>query len=166
MRPACYYSIFLIALFLSKPLAFRERDTGLNVIILQGKVIRIQDGDTFQLFHEKPFTVRLAHIDCPEKGQPFGAKAKQFASRLCFGKTVLVYTDGTTDRNKRIVGEIILPDGTNVNKEMVKNGLAWHFKKYSKNKEYAALEEAARKAKLGLWADPNPIPPWLWRKLR
>ena len=52
----------------------------------------------------------------------------------------------------------------NINKELVKNGLAWHFKKYSSDVEYAKLERQARKSKVGLWKEKNPIAPWDWRK--
>ena len=64
----------------------------------------------------------------------------------------------------RLISEIILEDGTNVNKEMVKSGLAWHYKKYSSNLEYARLEELAMKNKVGLWSDPNAVSPWSFRK--
>ena len=67
------------------------------------------------------------------------------------------------DKEKEI-SEIILEDGTNVNKEMVKSGLAWHYKKYSSNLEYARLEELAMKNKVGLWSDPNAVSPWSYRK--
>lgn len=131
----------------------------------EGKVTAIKDGDTYNvLYNNIEQTIRLAHIDCPEKKQPFGSSAKQFASDLCFGKTVTVQNEGKTDRNKRIIGEIILQEGTNVNKELIKNGLAWHFKKYSTNNEYAQLEIEARKDKIGIWSDPHPIAPWNWRK--
>jgi len=129
------------------------------------KVIGIKDGDTFVLLIEgKEQVVRLAHIDCPEKKQPFGTKAKQFASDLCFGKYVTLITNNKYDRNKRLIAEILLPDGRNINKELVKNGLAWHFKKYSTNDEYAKIEIETRINKIGLWSDPNPIAPWNWRK--
>lgn len=130
----------------------------------EGKVTAIKDGDTYKvLYAGSERTIRLAHIDCPEKKQPFGNRAKQFASDICFGKIVTVKTEGKTDRNKRIIGEIILQDGTNVNKELVRNGLAWHFKKYSTDNEYAQLETEARQKQIGLWADKEQIPPWEWR---
>ena len=47
---------------------------------------------------------------------------------------------------------------------MIKQGMAWHFKKYSTDPLYASLEIAARKNKTGLWQDANPTPPWEWRK--
>ena len=130
----------------------------------EGKVTAIKDGDTYKVLYDgSEKTIRLAHIDCPEKKQPFGSKAKQFASDICFGKTVTVKTQGKTDRNKRIIGEIILQDGTNINKELVRNGLAWHFRKYSNDNEYSQLETEARQKQVGLWSDKKPIAPWEWR---
>lgn len=131
------------------------------------KVIGVKDGDTIELLMDgKPQVVRLSNIDCPEKKQPFGNNAKQFVSDLCFGKMVEVSGNGKKDRNKRLIAEIILSDGTNINKELVKNGLAWHFKKYSKDNSYDILEKQAKKLKLGLWKDKNPTAPWDWRRSR
>lgn len=142
----------------SDVISYEENQTGY-------KVIGIKDGDTFVLLMDgKEQTVRLAHIDCPEKKQPFGNKAKQFAADLCFGKNVTLINDNKFDRNKRLITEMFLLDGTNINKELVKNGLAWHFKKYSDNKEYAQLEIEAQKNRTGLWSETTPVAPWNWRK--
>ena len=131
------------------------------------KVIGVKDGDTVEILMDgKPQVVRLSHIDCPEKKQPFGNNAKQFASDLCFGKKVKLSTGWKKDRNKRLLAEIILSNGKNLNKELVKNGFAWHFKKYSKDNSYDDLEQQARKLKLGLWNDKSPTAPWEWRKSR
>ena len=131
----------------------------------EGKVTGIIDGDTYKVFYNgSEQTIRLAHIDCPEKKQPFGSKAKQFASDICFGKNVFVKSEGKKDRYNRIIAEIILQDDTNINKELVKNGFAWHFKKYSDNQEYAELEVKARNNQVGIWSEPNPTAPWDWRK--
>lgn len=129
------------------------------------KVIGIKDGDTYVvLIDGKEQVIRLEHIDCPEKKQPFGTKAKQFASDLCFGQFVQLNHKNKFDRNKRLIAEIILLNGTTVNKELVNNGLAWHFKKYSDNEEYAELEIKARNNQIGIWSEQNPIAPWNWRK--
>jgi micrococcal nuclease len=71
-----------------------------------------------------------------------------------------VKSNGKIDRYKHLLAEIILANGTNVNKTLVKNGLAWYFKKYSKDLDYANLEIAAKQKKIGLWIDKNPIAPW------
>ncbi|MEX0635134.1 MAG: thermonuclease family protein [Ferruginibacter sp.] len=132
--------------------------------IFEGKVVAIKDGDTFKILYEgKERTIRLEHIDCPEKSQPFGKNAKQFASDLCFGKVVKVISHGKIDRYKRLIAEIYI-DSKCVNKELVKNGFAWHFTKFSNDSEYAALEREARSNKAGLWLNKEPIAPWEWRK--
>ncbi|MBW7889937.1 MAG: thermonuclease family protein [Chitinophagaceae bacterium] len=129
------------------------------------KVTGVKDGDTFVLLmNGKQQVVRFAHIDCPEKGQPYGNKAKKFVSDLCFGAFVSLIQCGGYDRNKRLIAEVILPDGRNLNKELMRHGLAWHFKKYSTDEEYARLETQARNRRIGLWSEPNPVAPWLWRK--
>ena len=131
---------------------------------ITAKVVGVKDGDTFVVLNEKKeIVVRLEHIDAPEKNQPFGNKAKQFASDFCFGKTVVVIGNGKKDRNGRWIGEIFFMN-QNLGKELVRNGLAWHFKRYSKSENYADLEAAARKKKIGLWRDKDPIAPWNWRK--
>jgi micrococcal nuclease len=135
--------------------------------IFNGKVVAVKDGDTIEVLYENnTVTIRLAHIDCPEikKHQPFGQAAKKFTSDICFGQMVTVENDGTFDRYKRLIAVIINDKQENVNKALVKAGLAWHFLKYSTDKSYDDLESVARHNRTGLWADENPTPPWQWRK--
>ncbi len=130
----------------------------------EGKVVAIKDGDTFKILCDrKERTIRLEHIDCPEKSQPFGKNAKQFASDLCFGQIAKVVSKGKSDRYKRLIAEVYVNEIC-VNKELVKNGFAWHYTKYSDDEEYAELEKQARQNIVGLWADIEPIEPWNWRK--
>ena len=70
---------------------------------------------------------------------------------------------GKKDQYGRILGDVRLGK-RHINLEMVQDGLAWHYKQYSKSKELAEAEETARKAKKGLWADKEPTPPWEFRK--
>ena len=130
-----------------------------------GKVVAVTDGDTLKVMKEGvAVRVRLWGIDCPEMGQAFGKRAKQFASGLAFGKTVKVI-EVDRDRYGRTVGEVILEDGRSLNRELVRAGLAWWYRQYAKNHiELEALEREAREAKAGLWADADPIPPWNWRR--
>ncbi len=130
-----------------------------------GKVVGVSDGDTISVMREgKAVKVRLHGIDCPEKKQPYGTKAKRFTSDMAFGKEVTIWGK-TKDRYGRIVGEVILPDGKNLNREIVDAGLAWWYQKYAPNDWILkALEAGARAKKRGLWMDKNPIPPWEWRK--
>ncbi len=70
-----------------------------------------------------------------------------------------------TDRYGRIVGFVFDGD-KNLNKEILKAGLAWHYKKYSRDPELAKLEFEARSAKIGLWSESDPVAPWEWRRLK
>lgn len=136
-------------------------------ISLKCEIIRIVDGDTAELLYngELPLMLRLQHIDAPEKRgkQAFGNKAKQILSDLCFGQEVTIITDGDFDMGGRLIGEIINENGLNVNKEMVRLGYAWHFKKYSEDMSYDILEKEARNNRSGLWQEPNPVAPWDFR---
>ena len=106
----------------------------------------------------------LNGIDCPEWGQPFGRRAKQITSQLAFGKEVIVKVGGY-DRYDRTLGEIILPDRKILNRELVKAGYSWWYRRYAPNdRVLEKLELEAREIRRGLWADPNPIPPWEWRR--
>ncbi|MGM9474865.1 thermonuclease family protein [Pedobacter sp. GSP4] len=130
------------------------------------KVIRVMDGDTMEILYQNvPTKLRLAHIDCPEKRghQPFGNNAKIALSDLCFGQLVTIYVE-KYDRYRRLIAVVVNNKKQVVNQEMVKRGMAWHFKKYSTDPLYAGLELKARKNKIGLWQDAAPTPPWLWRK--
>ena len=131
------------------------------------RVIGVKDGDSIEAIDDSTktsFVIRLAHVDCPEKRQPFGQKAKQFTSDFCYGKQITIQqTD--TDRYRRKVC-LVYVDGRELNLALVESGLAWHYKKYSKDEKYDTAEKAARTAHIGLWADALPIPPWEWRKIK
>jgi micrococcal nuclease len=129
-----------------------------------GKVVGVHDGDTFTILHDgKAEKVRVNGIDCPEIGQPFGRNAKAYASGLIFGRVVTVTVFGR-DRYGRTVGDALLADGRTLSAEMVRAGLAWQYRQYSKDRDLAALEAEARTSKRGLWADERAVAPWDWRK--
>lgn len=139
-----------------------------NHLAFTAKVIRILDGDTMEvLYQEHPIKLRLAHIDCPENrySQPFGKKAKQALSDLCFGQMVNVQGQ-KFDRYKRLIAVVINDKKQIINQEMIKQGMAWHFKRYSSDTLYAQLEITARKNKVGLWQDLDAVAPWDWRKTK
>jgi micrococcal nuclease len=130
------------------------------------KVVGVSDGDTLTVLVDgnRQVKLRLHGIDTPETGQDFGARAKQAASELAFGKQVTV-REMDADRYGRTVAEVILPDGKSLNRELVRGGYAWWFSKYAPaDRELAALQAEAKAAKRGLWSQPNPVPPWEWRK--
>ena len=136
----------------------------LSAEIIQGKVIAVKDGDTIEiLFKGKPERIRLYAVDCPEKNQDFGSKARQFTSELVFNKTVKADVINK-DMYGRSVAEVFLPDGRSLNRELIKNGFAWHYKEYSKDESLTQLENEAREQNKGLWTDKNAQAPWEFRK--
>jgi endonuclease YncB( thermonuclease family) len=130
----------------------------------EGLVVKIADGDTLTLLtsSNEKIKVRLACIDTPERKQPFGSEAKQALSKLVFQKKALIEVE-TKDRYGRTVG-IVIVDGQNINYELVRQGMAWVYRKYTDDEILFRLEAQARMKKLGLWSDEKPIEPWSWRR--
>ena len=129
-----------------------------------GKVVKVKDGDTIvvldSLNHQT--TIRLAEVDCPEKSQAFGSKAKDFTIEQVATKTV-TYQVVTTDRYGRTIAKVYYDGGKYLSEEIIKYGFGWHYKEYSSSLKLAELEKTARKKKLGLWIDPAAIPPQVYR---
>lgn len=130
-----------------------------------GKVVGVTDGDTIKVLCEGVETkVRLNQIDTPERGQAFGSKAKEVLSNLVFNRTVrLEIVD--TDRYGRAVATVWVGE-TDANREMVRMGFAWAYRKYLRDQSLIEVEAEAKASRRGLWADPNPIPPWEFRKAK
>ena len=132
----------------------------------RGKVVKIVDGDTYDVVDslQKLSRIRMNGIDAPEKKQAYGQRSKDLLGRLCFGKTVLIKVY-SKDRNGRLIADSYI-NGQSLSLVMVEEGMAWHFKKYSKDPVLAQAETRARAAKKGLWADGNALPPWQFRAMR
>ena len=153
-----------ILLLLTLPLAQAET--------LTGRVVRVTDGDTIVVLdaNKVQHKIRLQGIDAPERGQAFGTKSKEHLSELVAGKSVVV-DYSKYDRYQRILGKVLL-GGEDVNLEQVEAGLAWHYKYYQKEQtpadrvKYSDAELDARRDKLGLWQDHNPVPPWEYRRVK
>jgi micrococcal nuclease len=145
--------------------AFLALATGTPAQTFSGKVVGISDGDTIRVMRQgRAERIRLFGIDCPESRQAFGTKAKQFTSSLAFGRTVTVNSKGT-DRYGRVLAEVVLPDGNNLEHEILRAGFGWWYRQYSSDPVLSKLESEARSRRRGLWADPHPISPWEYRKL-
>jgi endonuclease YncB( thermonuclease family) len=135
-----------------------------------GKVVKISDGDTITVLdhYKVQHRVRLTGIDAPERKQAFGSRSRQSLGKLVFSKTVTVKTN-KRDRYGRVLGKVLI-NGIDINKEQIRRGMAWHG--YLRDQAvadriaYANIEKEARKKQRGLWADPNPLPPWKWRRLK
>lgn len=136
----------------------------LNAQILQGKVIGVMDGDTIKILtsNKKQYKIRLSNIDAPEKRQAYGNKSKWFLSDLIYRKNVTVQYS-KRDRYGRVIGRVYLGN-MDINKEMVQNGYAWVYRRYSKDTTLIRLEDYARSNQVGLWKDSNPIYPSTFRR--
>lgn len=126
-------------------------------------VVGVSDGDTITALHRgAQVRIRLNGIDCPERGQPFAARAKQHTAGLAFGRTVTVRPSGT-DRWGRVIADVVLPDGRSLNRELVAAGLAWHYTRYSNDRALARAEREARAARIGIWSEGRAVAPWEFR---
>jgi endonuclease YncB( thermonuclease family) len=139
--------------------------------VIYGRTVAVTDGDTIKVLtaENQLLRIRIAWIDAPEMSQPFGYRAKQAMSALVFGKDVELRPH-TTDRYGRLVAMVFV-DGTDTGLELVKQGLAWAYEHYlitegtaELQQSYTTAERAARSARLGLWQDSEPVPPWEYRK--
>ena len=112
--------------------------------IIEGKVIGIIDGDTFDLLNDsnKTCRIRMEGIDAQERGMPFYQVSKNHLDSLCFGQRVAVQITQTESGNRKI-GFSFLSSGSELSHEMIRAGLAWHFVKYNSDRDLAALEQGS-----------------------
>ncbi len=132
-----------------------------------GQVVGIVDGDTFTLLVDRrQLRIRLAEIDTPEKGQPYGKQARQALSDMIFNKAVRI-VEIDHDRYGRVVGRVFV-GSLDVNAEMVRRGAAWVYRNQAKDASLYEVENKARSARRGIWALPETEqePPWTWREER
>lgn len=160
------YFVRFLGLILALALTYTA--TTASATTFEGKVVSISDGDTFTLLtdNRQQITVRVYGVDCPESNQPFGARAKQFTSRVIFGKRVTVKVEDV-DRYGRAVGIVTTREGTVLNRELLANGMAWLYTKYCKLstcRDWKKLEQKARRSKTGLWSDSHTVAPWQFRQ--
>lgn len=158
-------SLFLLALLLVSVTAAQARPP------LNGYVFWVHDGDTVDVLTSDLSTVRvrLYGVDCPESDQLHGLAATLFVVWEAWLRKVEVRVMDR-DRYGRSVGWVnVDPGRKSLNHMLVEQGHAWVYKQYCRARECAVLlraEDAARQARLGLWQDPRPMPPWEWRRLK
>lgn len=129
------------------------------------EVNRVLDGDTVDVFVSgEPRRVRLDQIDAPEGAQAYGEESRARLEALCLGKRAGI-EPVKTDRYGRTIAKLYC-DGKDAGAEQVRNGAAWVYWRYARDAELFDLQTDARRAKAGLWAEPDPTPPWLYRHRR
>ncbi len=135
---------------------------------IKGKIVKVYDGDTYDLQIDKNRTIniRMHGIDAPERDMPFYKVSKNYLAEMVENKNVEALI-ADIDQYGRYVAYTFLDDGSDLNKEMIRAGMAWHYIQFNKEKELTQLEKMARENKLGLWHEyPYVIEPWKVRKLR
>jgi len=132
-----------------------------------GLCVGVSDGDTITVMRDgAEVRVRLNGVDAPERNQPFSSVARQFTADCVHDKVVSI-SPTDIDQYGRTVADVYMPDGRSLNEALVAAGLAWWFRRYAPdNARLQALQTEAWRAKRGLWADPNPVPPWEFRQAR
>ena len=161
---------FLIAALVLPLVAFAD---------VTGRVVSVTDGDTIKVLDSTntQYRVRLTGIDAPERGQPYGTVSRDHLALMVAGKEVFVESD-KNDRYGRILGKIWVRPGDcptcgktlDANHAQILAGMAWWYRYYAKEQSpedqgrYESAEDEAKARKWGLWADPNPINPYDWRK--
>ena len=134
--------------------------------VLAGRVVRISDGDTLTvLVGRQQVKVRLDAIDAPEIAQPFGERSRRSLSSLCAGRAAEIQVHGR-DRYGRALGDAHC-EGNSAREFQLRAGMAWVYPQYAPaGSPLYELEAEARLERRGLWQDPDPVPPWVWRKAR
>ena len=143
---------------------FISESSSRSTYVILGNVVGVTDGDTITVLDDDNVThkIRLMHIDAPESNQDFGTQAKKSLSEKVFNRHVRVEWS-EKDRYERTLGEVFIDDRW-INKEIVSDGFAWHYRQYSGDTEIAAAESSARSKRVGLWSHNNPIAPWDFRR--
>lgn len=141
--------------------------TGIELV--EGKVVRVESGDTIAVKANgrNVYQVKLQAIDAPDLGQPRYEDSKNSLSKLIRGKDVRVVVHATGPTGV-LIGTVYR-QGRDISLSMLEKGLAWHYKSFpyqqtaSVRKAYSDAQNIASAAGLGIWSDPTPIPPWVFR---
>lgn len=137
--------------------------------VLEGRVVAVVDGDTLTLSDSSKVQhrIRIGGIGAPQRAQPFANVAKDRLSALTYGKIIRARCWKREADGKEVCA---LSDGVrNIGLEMIRDGLAWHDKRFEgeqtpqERERYAREEESAKAAKRGLWVETNAVAPWEWK---
>lgn len=173
--PRLIGTLLALTLLSSSPALAAAPSSSYAPFTATGSVIANHDGDTFKL--QTPdhglLTIRFSGIDTPETGQAFWKSARRALAGLVKGQLVTVHC--YKKNRERDVCKVFAGKASqeqDVGLEMVRQGMAWHAFQFaheqsaSEREAYRAAEEQARSQRLGLWTEPDPMPPWECRRLR
>lgn len=138
-----------------------------SAFALDGKITKAHDGDSFYVTGVTQ-EIRVRYADTPEfkaftwGNQPFAAKAREDMLKLCGGQVVTLTKMTLDKRTNRYMANVSC-QGQDLATYLIKNGDAWAYR-FTSTKATRALQASAKAKGIGLWALPNPIEPYLWRK--
>jgi endonuclease YncB( thermonuclease family) len=138
-----------------------------TVDCVEGRVVSVHDGDTMTIvYDEHREKIRLRDIDAPELAQPFGPDARDAAAELVLDNGLSITISGTDRYGLALATVRRLADAQldDLSAQLIRNGWAWWYREYSSDEALGRLEAEARGARRGLWADPEPTPPWVFRE--
>nr|DAY32750.1 MAG TPA: nuclease-like protein [Caudoviricetes sp.] len=128
------------------------------------KIIKIYDGDTITALtsQKEKIKIRLYGIDAPELKQPFGKASKRHLIDLISKKSLIINEKGKDKYGRTLA--VLYNGGQDINAQMVIDGYAWAYDKFSK--DYVAFQQSAKMLQKGLWIDKDVIRPSDFRKLK
>ena len=166
------------AVLLALAVPCHAKDQGTRGFILTGKVIHVDDGDTYALLldDKSKIKVRMASIDAPEssrlrrdrgtQGQPYSQNSRRRLTALIQLKQVEARCFERDQYGRAVCDTFVA--GEAVNRTMVAEGWAWANRasnsRYLRDRSLVGLESYAKSSGLGLWKGSNPVAPWVWRK--
>jgi endonuclease YncB( thermonuclease family) len=154
----CYHTVLCVAFSFLVSSTLSADET------MEAKVKRVIDGDSILVVdsNDMEFEAQLEGIDAPEMKQEFGKESLEALTKMLKDQKVKL-TWKSKDTYDRLLAQVYLED-KHINVEMLRSGMAWHFKRYNKSEELAKIESEAKQAKKGLWAKESPVAPWDYRK--
>ena len=142
---------------------------------MQGKIVYVDDGDTLVLLdaQKQQHKIRLTDSDAPESpkekykklGQPYSVVSGRHLAEMAKGRDATAHCY-EYDRHERLVCRVFV-DNKDVSLEQIRAGMAWANganKRYVRDRRAYEYQHEAKAARRGLWADPNPVEPWVWRR--
>jgi endonuclease YncB( thermonuclease family) len=135
---------------------------------VKGKVTEILSGISFAMMRSdySRTVICVSNLEVPEPGQPMSDIAQNHLRELLLNQIVLINIKGFTEDDSCLLADVYL-NATNINLQMVRDGVAWSNKDYYYPEGYyiyAQAENAARNEKRGIWQNVSPMPPWIYRE--
>ena len=150
---AALFSLLLVALLAPAATPTQHPLADLVAKTIDATVTRISDGDTIDILpagEKRAIRVRVFGIDTPERGEPFASRARNHTRVLAFGKSVRV-TGQSIDTYGRLVARVRIGE-VDLATDLLREGLACHYTRYSSDRDYAEAQTAARARGVGFWA--------------